>query len=166
MDAELQQLRDIHLPHAISMWPTAPGWIIVYVILSGLTVYLLYILYQRKQRQITVKFALLKLESLRKLISDNPENINIAAEVSILIRRTALHYFHRDEIAGLSGNDWLNFLNDSGRTTQFTEESGRLLIDVPYQKNNAIDLMPLILVSQKWLVTISKTKGSILRREK
>lgn len=156
MNTELQQLKDIHLPHAIPMWPIAPGWIIIFTLLIILISYLIYAWYQRNQRKNTVKFALKKLENLKGMIVDNPENINIAAEISTLIRRTALYYFRREEIAGLSGNDWLNFLNRSGNTTQFTDEAGHLLIDAPYRKINSTDLTPLFALTQAWLVTISK----------
>ena len=156
MNPELQQLKDIHLPHAINMLPLAPGWITLFAILSGLSSYLCYIWYQRHKRKKTVKFALAKLKQLKELNVTNPENINIAVEISTLIRRTALHYFRRDEIAGLSGNDWLAFLNHSGNTIQFNDETGRLLIDAPYRKNNTADLMPLFVLTQAWLVTIAK----------
>lgn len=156
MNTELQQLKDIHPPHAINHWPTAPGWIIAFAILLGLISDLIYVWYQRNHRNNTVKFALLKLKKLKGLIAENPDNINIASEISILIRRTALYYFCREDIAGLSGSNWLNFLNHSGNTTQFTEETGRLLIDAPYRKSNTADLISLFDLTQAWLVTISK----------
>jgi len=159
MNSELQQLKDIHLPHAISLWPTAPGWIILFAILLGFISYLIYSWYQRNQRKKTVKFALAKLKKLRELSAKNPDNINIAAEISTLIRRTTLYYFRREDIAGLSGRDWLYFLNRSGNTTQFTDETGLLLIDAPYRKNNTSDLTPLFALTQAWLVAISKNNS-------
>lgn len=156
MNSDIQQLKDIHLPHAISMWPTAPGWIILFATVLGLIIYLIYFLIKRNQRKSTVKFALTKLKKLKELSAENPDNINIAAEISTLIRRTTLYYYRREEIAGLSGQDWLNFLNRSGGTNQFTESTGLLLIDAPYRKTNTADLTALFALTQDWLVTISK----------
>ncbi|MES2216965.1 MAG: DUF4381 domain-containing protein [Pseudomonadota bacterium] len=156
MDKELQQLKDIHLPQHINMLPTAPGWIILYVILLVLTSYLIYVWYKHIKRKATVKFALAKLNKLKDSSVATPENIHIAVEISALLRRTALYYFRREEIAGLSGNAWLEFLNRSGNTTQFTEATGRLLIDAPYRKHNTHDLSPLFALTQAWLLTISK----------
>ena len=158
MNTTLEQLKDIHLPGAIPQWPTAPGWITLYILLLVLICYLLRVWYKRQYKKITVKFALSKLKKLKDLMVENPDQLNIAAEISTLIRRTALHYFHREEIAGLSGNDWLDFLNRSGNTTQFTGEVGRLLIDGPYRQNNTSDLTPLYTLTHAWLVTISKMK--------
>ncbi len=159
MNKELQQLKDIHLPPAINAWPLAPGWIALYVIGLVMVGYIFYVCYQRAKQKITVKFATAKLKHLRELLSDNPNQVNVAAEVSTLIRRTALHYYHREEIAGLTGSAWLDFLNRSGNTMQFTLETGRLLIDAPYQKNSATDLAPLFDLAQAWLTTISKKNG-------
>jgi hypothetical protein len=164
MNPELQQLKDIHLPHAINMWPIAPGWIILFIIFLGLTSYLLYSGYQRNQKKKTVKFALTKLNQYKELIATNPQDINIAAEISMLIRRTALHYFRREDIAGLSGDNWLDFLNRSGDTTQFTGAVGRILIDAPYRNNDTTDLTPLFTLTLTWLMTISKK--NILLAEK
>lgn len=158
MDIELQQLKDIHLPHAISTWPIAPGWIALFTILLGLMCFLGYMYYRRRQKQRAIRYALATLKQLKELTKDNTDNINIAGEISTLIRRTALHYFHRDEIAGLSGNDWLSFLNRSSKTAQFTEETGRLLIDAPYRKQTTIDLIPLFASTESWLKGLSARK--------
>lgn len=158
MNPELQKLKDIHLPHPINMWPMAPGWIILFALVIGLFCYFIYFLYQRNRKRHTIKFALARLKKLKDLMTENPDNINIAAEISTLLRRTALYYFRREDIAGLSGNDWLLFLNRSGKTSQFTEEAGRLLLDAPYRKNNITDLSPLFALTHTWLMAISKKK--------
>jgi hypothetical protein len=158
----LQQLKDIHLPHAIAMWRVAPGWTTLYIVTALLFVYGCYIGYQKRNERYAIRCAILKLNKLQSLTKDNPENINIAAEISILVRRTALYYFKRDKVAGLTGEDWLQFLNESGSTSQFSEACGKLLIDAPYQKNNHADLTPLFALTKNWLNAIAKLK----RKEK
>lgn len=158
MNADLQQLKDIHLPPPINTWPIAPGWIGLLVLVFALLSYLLYLWHKANKRKYTVKFALAKLEKLQHSMTENPKNINIAAEISILLRRTALHYFRREEIAGLSGKHWLHFLNRSGDTTKFTEETGTLLTDAPYRKDSTPDLTPLFTLARAWLINISKKK--------
>lgn len=154
-DPALQQLKDIHLPFAIHAWPIAPGWVMLYIAIAILMSYAVYLWHQRKKRRYTVNYALKQLKQLQELTQNNPDNINIAAEISILIRRTALSYFQRDVIAGLSGQAWLKFLNESGCTNQFTQ-AGQLLIDAPYQKHNSIDIAPLFALTQNWLQAIAK----------
>jgi hypothetical protein len=154
----LQQLKDIHLPHAIYMWPTAPGWVLLYILSIAILGYGINLWYQKRKRRFTIKFALQQLNQLQTLTSYNPDKINIAAEISTLIRRTALYYFQRDAIAGLCGQDWLKFLNASGNTTEFTNAAGQLLIDAPYRKTNETDIAPLFALTQNWLTAIRKEK--------
>lgn len=158
MNPALQQLKDIHLPQAVHMWPMAPGWLVLYVLLIATVLYAIYFWYQSKRKKYTVKFALAKLDKLEQLLAKNPEKINIAAEISTLLRRTALYYFRREEIASLTGKQWLDFLNRSGETTHFTQETKRLLTDAPYQKEVSNDLTPLFTLARAWLMTISKKK--------
>lgn len=158
MEVELQQLKDIHLPQPIHMWPIAPGWILVYVIILLLFSCVLYFFYKSMRNRYTVKFALTKLNNLQHQIQENP-NINAAAEISTLLRRTALYYFPREDIAGLSGKHWLEFLNRSGKTMNFTQDDGCLLTDAPYQKNHKTDLTPLFELTRDWLKVISKNNS-------
>jgi Domain of unknown function (DUF4381) len=156
MNPALQQLKDIHLPPAISLWPSAPGWIILSVVTAALLGYGITVWYGRRKQRYTIKYARLQLNQLQALMQHNPDEINIAAEISTLIRRTALYYFQRDAIAGLSGQEWLQFLNDSGRTLEFTAATGQLLIDAPYRKHHNTDLAPLFALTQNWLAVIAK----------
>lgn len=158
MDKELQQLKDIHLPIPISMWPLAPGWIMLIILSTLILSYVFYRWYEAKQKKHTVKFALAQLKKLQGLTLHNPQNINIAAEISTLIRRTALHYFRREDIAGLSGEQWLNFLNRSGNTNRFNQEVANLITDAPYQKTTNKDLTPLFDITKTWLLNITKKK--------
>lgn len=156
MNPELQQLKDIHLPHAINMWwPLAPGWYVVIALIFATSIVIVYVWRRRARQRFTARFAQVKLRDLQRLLQHNPDNINIAAEVSTLIRRTSLCYFPREEIAGLSGSEWLNFLNRTGNTTEFTQAIGRLLTDVPYQKNGVAELDSLFKLTNHWLSGIT-----------
>ncbi len=164
MDQELLKLKDIHLPHAIVTWPTAPGWISLYVLLLASILFFSIWWYLRYKRRYTVKHALARLNKLKELNKHNPDNINIALEISTLIRRTALHYFKRNDIAGLSGTAWLAFLNRSGDTDHFTGETGRLLLDAPYRQHYSANIDPLFTSTRSWLNAIASQK--IKRQEK
>lgn len=156
MNPALQNLKDIHLPKAIPMWPLAPGWILLFFVLIGILGYVIYFIYQRKRKRQTILFILQQLKALQALTQHNPDNINITAQLSILMRRAALHYYKRDEVAGLSGEAWLQFLNVSGNTTQFTLKIGQLLIDAPYCKQHSADLSDLFSLVHNWLLVMAK----------
>ena len=153
----LAQLKDIHLPPPISFWPIAPGWILLYFLTCLALGFAVFKWRELKKRHLIINYALTQLTELQTLAQHNPQNVYIAAEISTLIRRTALHYFPRAAIAGLSGQQWLTFLNESGRTTQFTDQVGQLLLDAPYRKQQA-DLTPLFSLVRQWFITIGKER--------
>ena len=56
----------------------------------------------------------------------------LAAQLSLLVRRTALAAFPREQIAPLSGAAWLAFLDRSSGGTEFSRGPGRWLASAPY----------------------------------
>lgn len=164
MNATLQQLKDIHLPSEINWWPIAPGLMITFILLLLIISYFIYFCYQRNKQKKAIKFALAKFKKLKELNTHNPDNINIAAELSHLIRRVSLYYFPREKIAGLTGKAWLDFLNQSGNTTAFTGEISTLLTDAPYAKNVTADLTHLLLLTESWLMTIANKQRPYMEK--
>ena len=156
MDPALQQLKDIHLPNAMTMWPIASGWIILFIIMLLCIALVSFIWFKRRQRKYTVKFALIRLKRLKDSLPNCFGNSKVAAEISTLMRRTALYYYRREAVAGLTGKAWINFLNSNSPTVLFTEKAGQLLTDAPYQQSYEIDLSPLFTATQAWLMAISK----------
>ena len=86
------------------------------------------------------------------------------AETNVLLRRFALAYYPDQNIASLTGSDWLNFLDQSGKTQDFSRGAGRILIDAPYRAGqlenyNSDEFIPLI---RKWInQTIQKVGGCL-----
>lgn len=132
----LSQLRDIHYPAPISIWPLAPGWYFVIVIVCLSVMYGIYawIRYWRRHRikRIVLK-RIAELQAQQAIASNN-----VAVELSSLLKRAALAKFPRHKVAGLYGEDWLLFLDKTALTQDFSQGPGRLLIICPYrsQKQN------------------------------
>ena len=163
MNPALKNLKDIHLPPAVGYWPFAPGWFALLLFITLVILYIFYRWYERYCLHYSARHALKKLKLLKPLLLLNPQDINVAAEVSTLIRRTALSYYDRETIAGLAGEDWIQFLNTCTRIQCFTDKSVKhLLTDVPYRKSQSEDLTPLISSTEHWLSTlISTTKQKV-----
>jgi hypothetical protein len=127
----LAQLRDIHLPPPISIWPFTLGryilMLIIIILLSiGIFVWIKYL-----KKTWVKKIVLKKIESLEALQQSNE---NISEEFSMLLKRAALAIFSRRDVAALYGEEWLLFLDKTSGTTDFSQGVGRLLITSPYQK--------------------------------
>lgn len=146
----LAQLKDIHLPAAISWWPPAPGWIIILASLLFLAVGIIYgfVLYYR-HRQARRQALRLLLTYQQEYRSGVPSQM-ISVKVSELLRRVALVYYPRKQVASLQGEAWLDFLNATGKNVDFytVRES---LLSLPYQENQEVNLKPLLNLAQVWI---------------
>ena len=152
-ETSLAQLRDIHLPGPLATWPPAPGWFLLAIILIVLSIICGYIAQRFWQKQAPKRAALKRLAELEKQSRQTKNTNYILSELSILLRIVALSYFPRLDCAGLCGNDWLEFLNKTGKTQEFTESIPYLLLYGPYQKNSELELNKVFSICKQWIVS-------------
>lgn len=151
-DSVTLPLRDIHTLPPPSFWPPASGWwilaiagLVSIIILSRWLITRFYS-WRRGHR------ALKNLQQLHNSFVQHHNTSQFAAQLSILLRRVALHRFPRDRVAGLSGNNWLLFLDQTGGAGQFTHGPGQILVVAPYAKHfKEIDVEGLLKATQLWI---------------
>lgn len=150
----LLNLKDIHLPNAINIWPLAPGWYLL-VLLIALCSYLIYKFYsKRKIKRVALK--MLKQQKKDYLLSLKPSTI-ISANISEILKRVALHYFTRDKVAHLQGEAWIKFLEKtSNHKINFYTVKEQLLLG-PYSRQHNNDLELLFNKAKKWIKTCRDT---------
>ncbi len=136
MNPEELPLRDLHLPDAVGLWPLAPGWwLLIALVLLGLA--FLYRAFRNQRRQSAARrFALKRLEALSAEYATSGDAIALGAEVSELVRRTMLAYAPRADVAGLTGEAWLEWLDRDLDRSHFVEGDGRPLIEWPYRSRD------------------------------
>jgi hypothetical protein len=160
----LAQLRDIHLPEAVSQLPTAPGWWALTILFAALAVAIYWLMRRRYRRHAVRRAALTQWRRI------DPQRLEAAAssrylqQLNQLLKQTALAacqtdnkqwHYQRDDIASLSGEAWLKFLDKSGYTDAFTAGCGQLLLTGPYcalqQTVNKDDLTTLHQLALNWI---------------
>ena len=154
-------LKDIHLPDTIGWWPPAIGWWLL-AILIPLVVFGLYRFYKHLTRKTAIKVAKKNLE-LIKLYA--PEDIaNQLRVLSILIRRVSMSFAPRSQVASLTGQAWLAFLDKSVSGNSFTQGPGRLLTEAAYRKTppSSAEVAELLVLCETWL----KAQSSYAKRKK
>jgi hypothetical protein len=144
---DLSQLRDIHMPAPVSWWPPAPGWWVVLALLlivAGLG----YALYRRRRRNRWRGSALTELARLRAAPAEG-----LLRDLSVLLRRVAISRFPRHDVAALTGEAWLAFLDRTlGEGVAFQSEVGRALLSAPYGRSDAdVDAGPLLDLCERWI---------------
>lgn len=144
----LSQLKDIHLPSMPGIWPLAPGW-------HGLTVILLALLlffgWQRYRHYRVNRYRREALKELERLAIQQMSAAETAAELSLLLKRVARAAFPQQPIGNLVGEAWLQFLDETGQTQEFTQGAGRFLMTAPYQLNVECDISALVIICGEWI---------------
>ncbi len=119
-----QEFVPILPPEPVSFWPPQPGWYVVIALLLFLMGFIAYKLVQKKRRNAYRKRALEEHEKL-SVLTYHPKLI---PQLNTLLKITALQAgFPRAKIAGLTGREWIDFLEQTAMDNQFTSSQSRLL---------------------------------------
>ena len=150
------ELVDIHLPAPPDFWPPAPGWWIAAALVIALLSYAFYKLFHYKKKRRQQQKVLNALSSFEQDLQTGNGSEAIA-NINRLLRRLALMHYPRQQVASLTGAEWLGFLDTTGSTTAFTKGAGRILEDGPYiaQLPSNFDSKGLINVVKAWVKKIS-----------
>ena len=152
-------LKDIHLPDPIGWWPIAPGWWILMLLIVLITV-----------------IAVLVVEALQTLCGQKVRTPRILKQLkanqdftsrermeilSVLIRRACLSTFpRREQTAGLSGRNWLNFLDRSLNDGRFSGDEGKILLEAPYRKDASGDFNAVFELCEDWIKALPPSTSS------
>lgn len=156
MNPETIALKEIRYPSNIDWWPMALGWwFILAIIVCAIIVFAMRFLrnFKRNKKR---RIALNELHRIRNdeiICSDVSLLTN---KLSILIRKSMLAYESRDAVAGLVGEEWLEFLDQNLEEKYFSQGIGRSLVLFPYQNPKdltSIDVTELCDLVKKRITT-------------
>lgn len=146
----LAQLKDIHLPTPIGWWPLAPGWYVIIALIILISIFIFYCIYKNHRDAKAKNYALILLMNYQKEYEKEQNVALTSARISELLRRVALVYYPREDVASLHGEDWLHFLNETGKEIDFNLVKN-MLLDAPFKTNQIMDLNPLFNTAQLWI---------------
>lgn len=156
-NAILKELRDIHTPDGVALWPLAPSW---WVLLVGMMISLLVWMWWRrlKVKKRGLKAFLSKLMLLQMQYQKTNDMSHLISALSILIRRFVLSLYPRQQVAALTGDEWLAFLDRTGGNGDFSQGIGRILKAGPYTLHAYCDVALLLDCVKKWAVKAYKSR--------
>jgi len=145
-------LRDIHLPPGPDWWPPAWGWWVLLAVGMALLAWFgpwLWRQFQLKRQRRQLLALLGQLERSGATVR-GPEFL---AQISQLLRRIALTRYPHQDVAPLSGTDWLRFLDVSGGGGRFERGAGRVLAEGPYRPEltEPLDTSALVMLVREWI---------------
>ena len=99
------------------------------------------------------RIALQQLEKLAELPATE-----LLVALSRLLRQAAILHYPQQDCAGLSGQEWLEFLDRPFSDRPFSSGIGRCLIDAPYRPEIEVDSGALIDLCRRWLKKLPPQK--------
>ncbi|MFT6311212.1 MAG: hypothetical protein ACJAQS_001583 [Porticoccus sp.] len=154
----LAQLRDIHLPDSLSMWPMAMGW----WILLALIILLLALIgwgirrhLANKKRQAMIQRELNKLLSDYKIQGDFQHYLQSLSE---LLKRAAISLRGDNHVAAYAGNTWQQYVYQYARQDQ--KYLCNYFGDELYQRKGSGDVPALQQFAKDWITAKEKTEVS------
>lgn len=157
MDPDQLPLRDIHLPPPVAWWPPAPAWwLLALAVIAAVVACAWWWRYRRRapaasERALLVAEIWRRWHDIQAVHRSAPNNLALVRELSELLRRVAVSLHPRHDVAGLTGEAWLEFLDDVLGGDKFRRGPGRLLISAPYQANDPGDVVACVALCEQWL---------------
>ncbi len=146
-------LIDIPLPQPVSLWPeTWTSRIAIAMLVAATIAGLLWLMHSRRANRYR-REALSELGRIEHTFTGQGAPNEPAAELSGLVRRTALAVFPRERVAPLAGPSWLAFLDETYGEPAFSQGIGRLLVSAPYDRTAPTDgqLSSLVALTRRWI---------------
>lgn len=153
-------LRDIHLPGTVPFWPPAPGWWILTALLligtiGGWWWYRRHVQFKRS----AARLARIELQQIVNRYESDKNSLELVRQLSVLVRRLSISLFPRTEVASLTGQAWLEFLQRESKLEQFRDDTGRLLAEAPYRREvTEAEAETALGLCRTWIDTIAKVK--------
>jgi hypothetical protein len=144
------ELRDIHAAPAPSVWPPAPGWWLLAVLLVTVLVVLGVWLTRRYRRYRLQRQIMDEIDNIGDCYSI--ENIGVfVTGISTLLRRVALQRYPRERVASLTGAAWLRFLDATGGKGEFENGVGQILELGAYApQTGELPASELLALARRW----------------
>jgi len=129
----LASLHDIVLPEPVSWMPQTAGWWVVLAIALVALAWATRSAVRRRRANRYRRLALERLDGIEQALGSPSSRGAALTELPVLVKQTALACRPRSEVASLTGEPWLRFLDASYGGNGFTDGPGRLLPVLAYQ---------------------------------
>ena len=145
----LAALRDIRVPDGPEFWPPAPGWLVVAGLIIAVGLMATFIGVRQWRAGRFRREALASLRTLRARHQDGAPDVEVAMELSMLIRRVALARHTREEVAGLVGERWMAQLEST--LPGIGDAARSALLDAPYARRSRFDVGRALSACEQWV---------------
>lgn len=149
-DLETADLESLYEPDPIGFSFDAPGWYGVGILLIFLLLYSLTKFIIRYQRNAYRREAMKTLVGIGQTALDDRDKVK---EVLIVLKLVAIKTYGRTKVASLFGVEWLNFLENTGKATAFTEFKDTVGDLIYSTHEDTVDIGQFMTLSKNWIKT-------------
>jgi len=128
----LEKLHEIIPPEPVRWMPQTIGWYAIFGLVLFVAGWWVYGRLKRFRKNRYRRLAMAELAVIQEELQRPERRAQALSEIPVLLKRTALWSFPRSEVAALSGEQWLAFLDKTMGGKDFTEGEGRLLPELAY----------------------------------
>lgn len=153
-------LKDLRPPTEPGWWLLAPGYMLVILLLLSL-ITAFWIVLRRRKLMLRFTAARLELERIRSAHRNDGDSQQLTGELAQWLKRVALLAFPESRLEGVTGSDWLSFLDDSLGDVSFTRGEGSAFASAVYQRKAQPDVERLLSLCERWLQAV---KPRLIRR--
>jgi len=153
-------LKDIHLPDGALWWLPAPGWwllLIALILMIGAWRYFSYWAKHRSYRALSLR----EYKTIRQRFDQAQDYRILLADISHLLRRTAMSYQGRQSTASLTGAEWIKQLNQLSGKPCFTAEQEELLTNGQYRRELKFDIDALFASCEHWVKALPRSRNHV-----
>ena len=153
-------LKDIHLPDGALWWPPAPGWWLL--LLAFIVIILGWKYFRRWLKHKSYRtLSLREYQAIRQNFNQAQDRHQLLAEVSTLLRRTAMSYQGRNSIASLTGDNWIAQINELTAKPCFSPQQQDLLINGQYRRELDFDSDELFASCEHWVKALPRSRSHV-----
>lgn len=149
-ETALRMLRDVMVPAPVSWVPQTWGWVLlatILVIAIGVCGAIWFVHFRRN----AYRRAALRLLGGIERQADTTPSCQAASAIAVLLKRTALSVWPREKVAGLSGQNWIDFVERQNRG-KIGDNLRLLLSEQEYRgADQQLDIAALIAEARQWI---------------
>ena len=156
----IRGISEVLPPEAISWFPNASGWRYVALVLLLLLAWRGWLLWQHWRRN---RYRRAARARLQQLVNRYRNSAALLQPLAALLKATALQAYPRTEVAQLSGDNWLRWLDQHGNSATFSPSSAALLGKSVYQAHSNADshqIQRLLLEAGRWIENHPGAEGA------
>lgn len=149
----LQRFHDIVEPGAVNWMPQTAGWYVLLFLMVVTGVLIALKIHRRRRANFYRREALRELAAIEEMAGDPAQRAKAVSMIPVLLKRTALAFAPRGQVASISGQEWLFLLDHSYKGQGFTEGPGKILPELSYQETDLSqeELSGLVELARVWI---------------